>query len=169
MFFFPRSSRYRIPNLSKGVHPFLFIGGFDSSALCRSRRELSNEYLLANVCFDFLFNEKNASIQPRTSPNKFVSSSSRSFNFSRALPPRIGYQYFGHQSSGGYGQWPKTDLSESSMCREYDPRFRPWYTGAATGPKDVVLVLDKSGSMATANRITLAKDAALSVLWVANN
>ena len=27
--------------------PFLFIGGFDSSALCRSRRELSNEYLLA--------------------------------------------------------------------------------------------------------------------------
>ena len=82
---------------------------------------------------------------------------------------RIGYQYFGHQSSGGYGQWPKTDLSETSMCRAYDPRFRPWYTGAATGPKDVVLVLDKSGSMATANRIALAKDAALNVLWVANN
>ena len=31
------------------------------SALCRSRRELSNEYLLA----------KSASIQPRTSPSKF--------------------------------------------------------------------------------------------------
>ena len=29
--------------------PFLFIGGFDSSALCRSRRELSNE------CPDFHF------------------------------------------------------------------------------------------------------------------
>ena len=29
--------------------PFLFIGGFDSSALCRSRRELSNEYLLAKI------------------------------------------------------------------------------------------------------------------------
>ena len=33
--------------------PFLFIGGFDSSALCRSRRELSNEYLvLAKFGFD---------------------------------------------------------------------------------------------------------------------
>ena len=35
----------------------------------RSRRELSNEHLLANL----------ASIQPRTSPNKFASSSSREF------------------------------------------------------------------------------------------
>ena len=32
--------------------PFLFIGGFDSSALCRSRRELSNEYLLAKIGVD---------------------------------------------------------------------------------------------------------------------
>ena len=32
--------------------PFLFIGGFDSSALCRSRRELSNAYLLAKFGFD---------------------------------------------------------------------------------------------------------------------
>ena len=32
---------------SASFFPFLFIGGFDSSALCRSRRELSNAYLLA--------------------------------------------------------------------------------------------------------------------------
>ena len=32
--------------------PFLFIGGFDSSALCRSWRELSNAYLLAKFGFD---------------------------------------------------------------------------------------------------------------------
>ena len=37
--------------------PFLFIGGFDSSALCRSRRELSNEYLLAKVGVDTAENE----------------------------------------------------------------------------------------------------------------
>ena len=37
--------------------PFLFIGGFDSSALCRSRRELSNEYLLAKFGFDTAENE----------------------------------------------------------------------------------------------------------------
>ena len=32
--------------------PFLFIGGFDSSALCKSRRELSLVYFLAKFGFD---------------------------------------------------------------------------------------------------------------------
>ena len=36
---------------------FLFIGGFHSSALCRSRRELSNEYLLAKIGVDTAENE----------------------------------------------------------------------------------------------------------------
>ena len=27
---------------------------------------------------------------------------------------RIGYMYFGHQSSGGYGQWPMTDLEHGA-------------------------------------------------------
>jgi uncharacterized protein YegL len=78
---------------------------------------------------------------------------------------RVGYQYFGHQDSGAYGQWPLTDLTNSgSMCDDYDPRFRPWYASTATGPKDVVLVLDKSGSMGTAGRINLARTAALAVI-----
>ena len=67
--------------------PFLFIGGFDSSALCRSRRELSNEYLLAKFGLERL-NELAcllASIQPRTSPNKFVSSTSREFEFENLI------------------------------------------------------------------------------------
>ena len=37
--------------------PFLFIGGFDSRALCRSRRELSNAYFLAKFGFDTADNE----------------------------------------------------------------------------------------------------------------
>ena len=37
--------------------PFLFIGGFDSNALCRSRRELLNAYLLAKFGFDTAENE----------------------------------------------------------------------------------------------------------------
>jgi len=32
----------------------------------------------------------------------------------------------------------------------YDPRIRPWYRAASSGPKDVVIVVDKSGSMRTA-------------------
>jgi len=76
---------------------------------------------------------------------------------------RIGYQYFGHHSSGAYGQWPKTDLT-GGMCNGYEPRFRDWYTSAATGPKDVVIVLDQSGSMGSENRIGLAYDAAVAIL-----
>ena len=36
---------------------FLFIGGFDSSALCRSRQELSNAYFVAKFGFDTAVNE----------------------------------------------------------------------------------------------------------------
>merc|ERR1712196_135212 len=31
----------------------------------------------------------------------------------------------------------------------WDPRYRPWYVNVVTGPKDVVIVLDISGSMST--------------------
>ena len=81
--------RLWIPKRCKGASPghpeldqFLFSPwfswflGFDSktvqrSALCRSRRELSNEYLLAKFGFDTAENE----------PYYFVSSSSRKFEF----------------------------------------------------------------------------------------
>eukprot|EP00210_Caulerpa_lentillifera_P007392 g7065.t1 len=32
-------------------------------------------------------------------------------------------------------------------CRHYDPRIRPWFIGASTRPKDIVLVIDTSESM----------------------
>ena len=32
-------------------------------------------------------------------------------------------------------------------CNPFDPRQRPWYIAASTGPKDIVLLVDKSGSM----------------------
>ena len=44
-------------------------------------------------------------------------------------------------------------------------RYRSWYANAAAGPKDVVLVLDVSGSMATSDRIGEMKTA---VQWVLN-
>ena len=33
------------------------------------------------------------------------------------------------------------------MCDEYDPRIRPWYTIAASGSKNVLILIDKSSSM----------------------
>ena len=32
-------------------------------------------------------------------------------------------------------------------CQPYDPRLRPWFIRASTGPKDIVFVIDKSASM----------------------
>lgn len=32
-------------------------------------------------------------------------------------------------------------------CSRYDPRIRPWFIGASTRPKDIVFVIDVSGSM----------------------
>ena len=54
---------------------------------------------------------------------------------------------------------------EYSWCpTSYDPRFRPWYSTAATNPKLLIVVIDVSGSMSISGRIDLAKDAALAVL-----
>lgn len=51
----------------------------------------------------------------------------------------------------------------SEVCGEYDPRTRPWYIAASSGPKNVLLVLDTSGSMAGA-KLELLKQAAIRVV-----
>jgi len=56
---------------------------------------------------------------------------------------RVAYMYFGVQENGAMVQWPAI----KSCPNNFDARFRPWYASAATGPKDLILVLDNSGSM----------------------
>ena len=68
--------------------------------------------------------------------------------------------YFG-SSSGAFRIYP---ARHSSTCGGYDPRIRPWYVAASSGPKDVVLVLDVSGSMANSGRAALMVDAAKAVI-----
>jgi len=56
---------------------------------------------------------------------------------------RIAYMYFGDQGTGGLIEWPAL-----VWCTEsYDARLRPWYATGAAGPKDLVILLDMSGSM----------------------
>lgn len=63
---------------------------------------------------------------------------------------------------GNYVDWP---VYESCLAdSDYDPRFRPWFANTATGPKDVVILIDTSGSMSNYGRMALAKDAAKQVL-----
>ena len=49
-------------------------------------------------------------------------------------------------------------------CDDYDPRFRPWYVAATTGRKNVIILMDISGSMAENNKMKIAKEAAESVI-----
>merc|ERR1711991_705374 len=63
-------------------------------------------------------------------------------------------------SEGCHSSWPKYD----------DARRRPWYVAASSGPKDIVLVLDTSGSMSQTNaftgesRLSVLKSATLALL-----
>jgi len=49
-------------------------------------------------------------------------------------------------------------------CKQYDPRGRPWYILAATGSKNLILVIDISKSMDLNNRFINAKNAASKII-----
>ena len=79
--------------------------------------------------------------------------------------PSLKWQYFGSEK-GLTTQFP---ASKSDDCSSYDNRFRPWYVETATPiPKHVVIVIDKSGSMQSRNRMQIAKEAAKTVLDTLN-
>ena len=79
--------------------------------------------------------------------------------------PFIKWQYFASEE-GTLANYPAFEDTED--CRSYDPRFRPFYVETATPkPKDVVLVLDTSGSM-KGSRLRIAKEAAKTFLSTTN-
>ena len=73
---------------------------------------------------------------------------------------RLPQLYFGGHN-GAFRIYP---ARHSETCGNYDTRERPWYVAASSGPKDVVLVLDTSGSMAIAGRMDLVRTAAKDVI-----
>ncbi|KAI8514107.1 hypothetical protein Bbelb_084310 [Branchiostoma belcheri] len=58
--------------------------------------------------------------------------------------PGVKWQFFASQT-GLYRMFPGV---AQERCHDYDPRLRAWYVSATTGPKDVVIVIDSSDSMA---------------------
>ncbi|XP_078695063.1 voltage-dependent calcium channel subunit alpha-2/delta-2-like isoform X1 [Branchiostoma floridae x Branchiostoma belcheri] len=81
--------------------------------------------------------------------------------------PGVKWQFFASQS-GMYRMFPGV---VQERCHDYDPRLRAWYVSATTGPKDVVIVIDSSDSMALRpwssplTLMELTKEAVNSVLW----
>eukprot|EP00804_Cyclotella_cryptica_P019052 CCRYP_014456-RA/>CCRYP_014456-RA protein AED:0.03 eAED:0.03 QI:213/1/1/1/1/1/3/251/787 len=71
-----------------------------------------------------------------------------------------GHQMYFGSSTGAFRIIP---ARHSETCGNYDPRYRPWFVAASSGPKDVVLVIDISGSM-KGRRMDLAKEAASTIV-----
>ena len=68
---------------------------------------------------------------------------------------------------GVFRQVPAKHRNETDSWN-YDPRRRPWFVAAMSGPKDVILVLDKTQGMAptstSADKLIAAKKAAITVI-----
>lgn len=79
------------------------------------------------------------------------------------LAESTSWQYFGGQYTGLFAQYPAT-VKTTCWCDSYDPRYRPWYSAAVTGPKDMILVLDVSGSMKEEGRMDIMKNGAIAQL-----
>nr|XP_026690878.1 VWFA and cache domain-containing protein 1-like isoform X2 [Ciona intestinalis] len=78
--------------------------------------------------------------------------------------PSLKWQYFGSEQ-GVTTLFPSL---RATNCGSFDNRFRPWYVQAnVPKPKQVVIVIDKSGSMGVTN-MNLAKEAAKSVVNTLN-
>mmetsp|Transcript_10206 Transcript_10206/g.8953 ORF Transcript_10206/g.8953 Transcript_10206/m.8953 type:complete len:116 (-) Transcript_10206:805-1152(-) len=75
---------------------------------------------------------------------------------------RVAFMYSGWMEEGNFMEWPIIE-----DCRDgsgFDPRFRPWFANAATGPKDIIILIDTSGSMSSQGKMKLAINAAKKVL-----
>lgn len=75
--------------------------------------------------------------------------------------PTLSWQFFG-SSTGFMRQYPASKWDQSPVDL-YDCRLRSWYIEAATGPKDIVILMDRSGSM-TGQRKDIARHVVHNIL-----
>ena len=77
--------------------------------------------------------------------------------------------YFGN-ALGSFRIFPSNTEPKDSegVCSDYDPRFRPWYVTGSSGGKNVILIIDVSGSM-DGIRLSLAQQAAKAVITTLSN
>jgi voltage-dependent calcium channel alpha-2/delta-1 len=82
---------------------------------------------------------------------------------------RYGKAYIG-TNSGTFRSYPSTSQVDKATgrCEDFDPRFRPWYVTATSGAKNVIIIIDTSGSM-YGQKLTIAKDAATNVVNTLSN
>ena len=79
--------------------------------------------------------------------------------------PGSAWQYFGSET-GTASMFPASYAGDNNCPNDpYDPRLRSWYVQALTTyPMDVVIIVDKSGSMAAGGRMDAAHKAVKTIL-----
>lgn len=55
------------------------------------------------------------------------------------------FQMFYGSTNGMFRVYPGRGLEDNS-CGDYNPRIRPWYVAAGSGPKSILIILDISGT-----------------------
>ena len=80
-------------------------------------------------------------------------------DFWKQAGARPSFSYFGSET-GAFRIYPGRHSAE---CGKYDPRIRPWFIAASSGPKNIIMILDTSGSM-LGLRLDLMKDAAKQIV-----
>ncbi|XP_017106908.1 voltage-dependent calcium channel subunit alpha-2/delta-3 isoform X7 [Drosophila bipectinata] len=76
--------------------------------------------------------------------------------------PTLSWQFFG-SSTGFMRQFPASKWNKDVPVDLYDCRLRSWYMEAATSPKDIVILMDGSGSM-LGQRLDIAKHVVNTIL-----
>ncbi|KAK3089549.1 hypothetical protein FSP39_004513 [Pinctada imbricata] len=86
------------------------------------------------------------------------------FKENKRKDPLLRWQYFG-SPAGLVRIYPGREWSTNfaGFYNDYDPRVRPWYIAATSGPKDVVIILDCSLSM-DGEKFNIAKGVAKTVI-----
>lgn len=89
------------------------------------------------------------------------------FRNNLAIDPKLSWQYFA--SSSGFTRiypahkWRIPKGPRGELLDFFDARSRPWYIQASAQPKDIVVLLDISGSM-TGSKRELAKNVVINIL-----
>ena len=70
---------------------------------------------------------------------------------------RYAYSYIG-SSDGTFRYHPSNWAYDfgNDNCVDYDPRLRPWYAAAVTGPKNIVFMIDISATLG-ADKLVISK------------
>ncbi|XP_063400495.1 voltage-dependent calcium channel subunit alpha-2/delta-2-like [Mytilus trossulus] len=94
----------------------------------------------------------------------FTAALEQMFKQNQAEDSSLRWQYFG-STAGIVRIYPGREWSTNfaGFYNDYDPRVRPWYIAATSGPKDVVIILDCSLSM-DGEKFSIAKGVAKTVI-----